>query len=345
MNRFIRLFESGIKKNMTNHFNKYLQYKKRVDEILSGSVKKQIPETLYDPLKYVLNSGGKRIRPIMIMISCEAAGGNPEDALNAGVAIEMLHNFTLVHDDIMDNADTRRGSPTVHKKWNDNVAILTGDHLIGMAYSYLLKTRSDRLDEIVKTFTDGIIEVCEGQSFDKEFEDRKDVTLDEYMMMISKKTAKMLETSAVVGALIGNGSKELVENIRNYASNIGLAFQIQDDLLDITADETEFGKKIGGDLVEGKKTYLLIKAMEVVSDDKDRSKIMDIVNKTGLSPNDTEAITEIKNIYIKYGIIDSAQKEIENYTDLADKFLNTLSEGESKERLKWFSEMLMGRSF
>ncbi len=330
---------------MANHFDKYLQYKKSVDEILSGSVNKQIPETLYGPLKYVLNSGGKRIRPILIIYSCEAAGGNPDDALNAGVAIEMLHNFTLVHDDIMDNADTRRGNPTVHKKWNDNVAILTGDHLIGMAYSYLLKTRSDRLDEIVKTFTDGIIEVCEGQSFDKEYEDRKDVSLDEYMMMISKKTAKMLETSAVVGALIGNGSKELIENISSYASNIGLAFQIQDDLLDITADETEFGKKIGGDLVEGKKTYLLIKAMEAVTNGKDKIKILNIVNKTGLSPDDTEEISEIKNIYIKYGIIDSAQKEIERYTELAYRNLNNLPDGESKESLRWFADMLMGRSF
>ena len=330
---------------MTNHLNKYLQYKKSVDEILSGSVKKQIPETLYDPLRYVLNSGGKRIRPVMIMFSCEAAGGKAEDALYAGVAIEMLHNFTLVHDDIMDNADTRRGNPTVHKKWNDNVAILTGDHLIGMAYSFLLKTRSDRLDEIVKTFTEGIIEVCEGQSFDKEYEDRKDVTLDEYMMMISKKTAKMLETSAVVGALIGNGSNELVENVRNYAANIGLAFQIQDDLLDITADETEFGKKIGGDLVEGKKTYLLIKAMEVVSEKKDRSKILNIVNKTGLSPDDTEAISEIKSIYNNYGVIESAQKEIERYTELAYSNLNNLPDSESKENLRWFAEMLMGRSF
>ncbi|HMS33972.1 MAG TPA: polyprenyl synthetase family protein [Ignavibacteria bacterium] len=330
---------------MTNHFNKYLQYKKSVDEILSNSVKKQIPETLYDPLKYVLNSGGKRIRPILIMISCEAAGGKPGDALNAGVAIEMLHNFTLVHDDIMDNADTRRGNPAVHKKWNDNVAILTGDHLIGMAYSYLLKTKSDRLDEIVKTFTEGIIEVCEGQSFDKEYEDRKDVTLDEYMMMISKKTAKMLETSAVVGALIGNGSNELVENVRNYAANIGLAFQIQDDLLDITADETEFGKKTGGDLVEGKKTYLLIKALEAVTDEKDKIKILNIVNKTGLSPDDTAAISEIKNIYIKYGVIDSALKEIKKYTELAYRNLNNLPDGENKESLRWFAEMLMGRSF
>ncbi|MBK8550767.1 MAG: polyprenyl synthetase family protein [Ignavibacteria bacterium] len=129
---------------MTNHYDNYLHYKKRVDEILSHSIEKQKPESLYEPLRYVLTGGGKRIRPMMVIFSCEAYGGKPEDALNAAVAMEMLHNFTLVHDDIMDNADTRRGSQTVHKKWNENVAILTGDHLIGLAYSYLLKTNSDK---------------------------------------------------------------------------------------------------------------------------------------------------------------------------------------------------------
>lgn len=330
---------------MKEHFDIYLKYKKKVDEILSHSIEKQKPETLYEPLKYVLNSGGKRIRPMMVIFSCEGVGGNIDAAINASVAMEILHNFTLVHDDIMDNADTRRGSKTVHKKWNENVAILTGDHLIGLAYSYLVKTKSDRLNEILKTFTEGIIEVCEGQSFDKEFEERKDVTLEEYIMMISKKTAKMLETSAVIGALIGNGSDEQVNNLRNYASNIGLAFQIQDDLLDITADETELGKKIGGDLVEGKKTYLLLKAMEVVNDENDRKNILDIVNKTGLKSDDKGKILEIKNIYAKHGVLDSAQKEIEHYTKLADKYLDTLPDGEHRERLKWLSEMLMGRSF
>ncbi|MEO8209271.1 MAG: polyprenyl synthetase family protein [bacterium] len=330
---------------MTNHFDVYLRYKKRIDEILTGSIVKKTPETLYEPLKYVLNGGGKRIRPMMLIFSCEAAGGKIEDALNASVALEMLHNFTLVHDDIMDNADTRRGRMTVHKKWNENVAILTGDNLIGLAYSYLVKTKSAAFNEIIKSFTEGIVEVCEGQSFDKEFEERNDVTLDEYIMMISKKTAKMLETSAIVGALIGNGTREQVDNIRNYAANIGLAFQIQDDLLDINADESEFGKKIGGDLVEGKKTYLLLKAMETVDDEKDKQEIINIVNKKGIKSDDTKKILQIKNIYEKYGVIESAQKEIRHYTMLADKYLNTLQDGEPKERLEWFSKMLMGRSF
>ncbi|MEO6696182.1 MAG: polyprenyl synthetase family protein [Ignavibacteria bacterium] len=330
---------------MQKHSGVYSDYKKRVDDILASAINKKEPVTLYEPLKYILEGGGKRIRPMMLIFACEAAGGKAEDALNASVALELLHNFTLVHDDIMDNADTRRGVETIHKKWNNNVAILCGDHLIGMAYMYLLQTKSGKLDEIVKAFTEGIVEVCEGQSYDKEFEIRKNVTLDEYSMMIGKKTAKMLETSAVVGALIGNGDPEMVDNIRNYAVNIGLAFQILDDMLDITAIESEFGKKTGGDLVEGKKTYLLLKAREVVSDKDDKEKIENIIINNGLANATDEKINEIKNIYEKYSVIESAQKEIEKYTMQADKYLNALPESEAKERLKWFSKMLMGRSF
>lgn len=282
---------------------------------------------------------------MMVLFCCEAVGGKFEDAMNASAALEMLHNFTLVHDDIMDNADSRRGRETVHKKWNSSVAILTGDQLIGLAYSYLSKTNSIRLDEITDIFTNGIIEVCEGQSYDKEFEARKDVTLDEYMMMIRKKTAKMLETSAAIGAIIGNADDVELNNIKNYAMNIGLAFQIQDDLLDVVADENEFGKKIGGDLVEGKKTFLLLKALESVKNPDDREKIMEIVLNNGLSEWDEIRISEIRNIYERHGVFESAQTEIENFTRLADEFLDTLPDGDPKERLKWFSEMLMSRSF
>jgi len=330
---------------MQNHSDAYSYYKNRVDGILASTINKKEPRTLYDPLKYILEGGGKRIRPMMVIFSCEATGGNPEDALNASVALELLHNFTLVHDDIMDNADTRRGRKTIHKKWNDNVAILSGDHLIGLAYTFLIKTNTKRLNEIIDAFTEGIIEVCEGQSYDKEFEVRKDVTLEEYLMMISKKTSKMLQTSAVVGALIGDASSEQIVNIREYAANIGLAFQILDDLLDIMAIESQLGKKIGGDLVEGKKTYLLLKAREVINDKKDKEKIENIIINNGLEKATEDKIIEIKNIYEKYDVIKSANEEIEKYTMLADRHLNTLPDGEAKERLKWFSNMLMSRSF
>jgi len=329
---------------MKNQFSAFSGYKNNVDEILSDAIKKDAPVTLYEPLKYILSAGGKRIRPILVILSCEAAGGKMEDALYASVAMELLHNFTLVHDDIMDNADTRRGRETIHKKWNENVAILSGDHLIGMAYMNLLNTKSGRINEIVRAFTEGILEVCEGQSFDKEFEIRKDVTIDEYIMMIGKKTAKMLETSALVGALIGNGNEEQISNLKNYALNLGLAFQILDDLLDINSTEEELGKKIGGDLVEGKKTFLLLKATELVTEESDFNKIENIIIKNGLENNEYK-IQEIKNIYEKYGVIDFAKKEIEKYTLLADRYLNTFPDGVSKDKLNLFSNMLMSRSF
>lgn len=330
---------------MTDHYRVYTDYKNKIDDVLSNAALNEAPSSLYDPIRYILQNGGKRIRPVLVMFSCEVFGGNADDALNTAVAMELLHNFTLVHDDIMDNADTRRGLETIHKRWNSNVAILAGDLLIGLAYSYLLKTGCVNLAAIVKAFTEGVTEVCEGQGYDKEFEERKTVTIPEYIEMIRKKTAKMLETSAATGALCGGANGEQVSNIREYAANIGLAFQIQDDLLDINADETEFGKKTGGDLIEGKKTFLLLKALENVTGKDDMDKIEKIVNENGLKPGTQEQISEVKNIYHKYGVIESAQKEIENYTKLAGKYLDTLPDGVHKERLRWFSEMLMGRSF
>lgn len=330
---------------MYNHSGIYSAYKKKIDEVLSHQILKEHPATLYEPLKYLLSGGGKRIRPVLMIFCCEAAGGKMEDAVYASAAIELLHNFTLVHDDIMDNADTRRGKETLHKKWNDNVAILSGDHLIGMAYMNLIKTNSGRLNEIVSSFTEGILEVCEGQSFDKEFEIRKDVRLSEYLMMIGKKTARMLETSAEVGALIGNGSDEIIHNLKKYASNLGIAFQILDDLLDINASEEQLGKKIGGDLLEGKKTFLILKALELVKNENDLQKIKSVIDNDGLNPGDENDILEIKNIYERSGVIEYAENEIEKYTSLADKHLNTVPDGEMKERLKWFSSMLMSRKF
>lgn len=330
---------------MYNHSGIYSAYKKKIDEVLSQQILKEHPATLYEPLKYLLSGGGKRIRPVLMIFCCEAAGGKMEDAVYASAAIELLHNFTLVHDDIMDNADTRRGKETLHKKWNDNVAILSGDHLIGMAYMNLIKTNSGRLNEIVSSFTEGILEVCEGQSFDKEFEIRKDVRLSEYLMMIGKKTARMLETSAEVGALIGNGSDEIIHDLKKYASNLGIAFQILDDLLDINASQEELGKKIGGDLMEGKKTFLILKALELVKEENDLQKIKSVIDNNGLKPGDENDILEIKNIYERSGVIEFAKNEIEKYTSLADKHLNTVPDGEMKERLKWFSSMLMSRKF
>jgi len=328
---------------MNDYYEQYINYKTQIDERLFSFIDKEKPKSLYEPLKYILSGGGKRIRPMILILSCEAFGGKFDDALDAAIAIEILHNFTLVHDDIMDKADTRRGRYTIHKKWDVDIAILAGDELVGLAYKSLLKTKSDRIGDIANAFTEGIIEVCEGQSFDKEFELRKDVKLSEYIMMIGKKTSKLLETCAVIGTLIGNGTEEHLSTMRMFAENIGLAFQIQDDLLDIIADEKKFGKKIGGDLREGKKTFLLLKALEVVKDGNNREKLDSVIINKGVKTE--EDIKDIKKIYEDYGIINFAQKEVESYTQKANEYLERIKESDAKEMLRWFSQMLLSRSF
>ncbi|HEX2786988.1 MAG TPA: polyprenyl synthetase family protein [Ignavibacteria bacterium] len=329
---------------MDSNSGKYKKYTAEVDNRLMEVTGKNDPKLLYEPIKYILSGGGKRIRPVLLIFSCEAFGGKPEDAYSAAVAIEILHNFTLVHDDIMDNADTRRGKETVHKKWDANIAILAGDEMIGLAYKSLSKTKSDRISEIFDCFTDGIIEVCEGQSYDKEFETRGNVSLDEYLMMIGKKTSKLLETCAVVGALIAGADEKQINAMREYANNIGLAFQIQDDLLDIIADEKDFGKKNGGDIYEHKKTYLILKALETATDGNDKTELMKVISNNGELISETD-VNKIKAIYKKYGVIEDAKKKIEHYTTKANNYLDIISNEEHKKQLLWFSSMLLSRNF
>lgn len=327
---------------MINYEKRYSGYKDLVNTKLDGFILKKFPYGIYDPLRYILSGGGKRIRPVLLILCCEAAEGKDKDALNAALAVEALHNFTLIHDDIMDNADTRRGKQTIHKKWDRDTAILSGDALLGLAYESLLKTKSPRISEIAEIFNKGIIEVCEGQGYDKEFELKKKVSLDEYIMMINKKTSQLLVCCAKIGVLIGNGKKRLLDAMENYTLNLGLAFQIQDDLLDIFADEKKFGKKIGGDIREGKKTYLLIKGLETVKDKKEKSLLESVITNKGLKKESD--ILAVKNIYERYGIIDSATKEIEKYTNMANSHLQKIKNKNSRLMLSWFSYMLLNRN-
>ena len=327
---------------MINYKERYEFYKNLIEDKLLTFTTKVSPVGIYEPMKYILDGGGKRIRPMLLILCCEAVGGKADDALNAATAIEILHNFTLVHDDIMDNADTRRGRETIHKKWDRDTAILAGDGLIGYAYKSLLLTKSDRIQDVAKSFTEAIIEVCEGQSYDKEFELRKKVKIDEYIMMIDKKTSELLKCCAEIGALIGNASEEEVDALKLYALYTGLAFQIQDDLLDITADEKKFGKRTGGDLYEGKKTYLLLKAIEVATEVEDKEFLHYITESKGVK-NDAE-VQKAKGIYEKYGVMESAAKKVEEYTMMANEELNHIKESDAKLMLKWFSDMLLNRT-
>ncbi len=323
--------------------NKYIKLYERerikINSILSGALKNRKPVSLYEPGSYILNSGGKRLRPLLVLLSSKAVGGKFSSAYNAAAAVEMLHNFTLVHDDIMDNADKRRGRLTLHKKYDQNTAILAGDSLLSIAYEYLLRDCNGNAKEVVSSFTHGLIEVCEGQSLDTDFESRKNVSLSEYIAMITKKTAAMAEMCCKIGALLGGGTKAQVNALANYGLNLGIAFQIQDDLLDISADEKEFGKTIGGDLVEGKKTFLFLEALEK-SRGEDRKKLLKVIERNGIRRNQ---VGTYKMIYEKLDVLNAARSEIKIYTQRALRSLNLLT-AENKKIFIWLADSLIHRT-
>jgi geranylgeranyl diphosphate synthase type II len=324
-----------------NFKQRYIDYKKLVDSYLQEFVRDAQPRSLYQPIRYVLGAGGKRIRSILVLLACEAVGGKKKSAVHASAAMELLHNFTLVHDDIMDNASSRRGRATVHTKWDHNVAILVGDEILALAYRALLKTVSSRIRDVSRVFTEGVVEVCEGQAYDKEFETRSNVRVADYLLMIQKKTGKLVAVSTELGGLIGNGSAKQVTALRKYGEHVGRAFQIQDDLLDIVADEEEFGKMIGSDLEEGKRTYLLLEALRHASG-RDKRLLQAVMNNGGVS---RKRVKEFQRIYRETGAMDSAQKKIAR--DIADAKLELryLPDSNARRMLYWFTEMLLHRTY
>jgi geranylgeranyl diphosphate synthase type II len=312
-----------------------------MERYLRSFITEHKPQTLYHPAKYVLVAGGKRIRPVITLLACEAVGGEANNALHAGAGIEILHNFTLVHDDIMDHAETRRGRLTVHKKWNENVAILSGDALLALAYRALLRTKTTRIQEISKVFTEGVVTVCEGQALDKEFETRHRVHVNEYLLMIEKKTGKLVSVAAQIGALIGNAASSDLEALRQYGEYVGRAFQIQDDLLDIVADEKEFGKTIGGDLVEGKKTFLLLEALRRAKGEQ-KKLLQRVFIDGGVS---LRKVGAFRRIYEETGAIDSAKKRIKDDIAEAKNQLSKLPASAARETLRWLTDKLLNRTY
>ena len=273
---------------------------------LSHEVRKSYPPNLYEPIKYALNLRGKRLRPLLTIISCEAVGGSVPECIDAAVAIEMLHCFTLVHDDIMDGDRFRRGKPTIHERWDSNVAILTGDALIALAYQALLRVDSLDLNSIIRIFSRGIVEVCEGQSLDKDFESIDGVSTNEYLRMIHWKTAILLSISAEIGAILGNGTEAGIIALKKFGTNLGMAFQIQDDLLDIVAEEELLGKDLGSDLAQGKKTYPLLLFKERAPREYDR--VMERIRKRGKIT--TRELTHVKRCLEDNDIITDIEREV-----------------------------------
>lgn len=317
----------------------YFDQIRRFEKVYRPIVQNKEPKSLYEPCDYIIESAGKRIRPFLVMVSAKAVGARIGSVINAAIAVELFHNFTLVHDDIMDNADKRRGRPTLHIKYDINTAILTGDNLLAIAYKCLLKDSKKNGTSAVEDFTNGLIEVCEGQSLDKEFELRKNVLIDEYINMISKKTAALSETCCSIGAKLGGGNTEEVKALKKYGRYLGLAFQIQDDLLDIIADETELGKKIGGDLLEGKKTYLLLRALEKARGNE-YSKLKKVIDNKGIQASQ---IQSYKSLYSKLGIIEDASSEVKKYSQMALNALKPIRNKSALVILDWLAHFLTDR--
>lgn len=326
--------------NSDKHFNLYEKERKKVDKKLGSLLTKRKPASLYQPGSYILESSGKRLRPLLVLFSGRAVRGKLEKAYNAAMAVELLHNFTLVHDDIMDNADMRRGLATLHKKYDTNTAILAGDGLLSVAYECLIKDISNSNSKnILAAFTKGLVEVCEGQSLDKDYELREIVSLKEYILMIRKKTAAMIEMCCTIGGLLGGGSKKEIQALSKFGKNIGIAFQIQDDLLDIVGDQKKFGKLVGGDLIEGKKTFLLVKSLELAKG-KDKAKLLKVIKNKGIRKNQ---VNEYKELYNKLGVIEVARDEIKRYTKNAMNQVKKLKRKSDRELFNWVADFLLSR--
>ena len=299
------------------------------------------PELLYKPILYSMSGGGKRIRPTLLLLACEAFGGDVQEAMPAAAAVEMFHNFTLLHDDIMDNALMRRGKPSVFASWGDNVAILSGDAMMIYSYRLLSTSPSEKLARIMEIFTTTALQVCEGQQYDMDFESRQKVSVVEYMRMIELKTSVLLAGAASIGAVLGNASDEDCRQIYRYALELGLAFQLQDDLLDSYGTQEELGKRIGGDILEGKKTCLMLNAMSRATEE-DR----EVLRSTHLDSklSDEQKIERVKAVYDKYNIPHLINQQISTRFERALSILGTLSiTHERTEHLRVFAQNLMGR--
>ncbi|MCJ7467984.1 MAG: polyprenyl synthetase family protein [Maribacter sp.] len=299
------------------------------------------PISLYEPISYILNLGGKRLRPVLTLMSAEIFGSHYSKALDAALAIEIFHNFSLVHDDIMDAAPLRRGKLTVHEKWDINTGILSGDAMLIKAYQLLENYEGETFRQLVTSFSKTAVQVCEGQQYDMDFEKRDDVTLPEYLKMIQYKTAVLVAAALKMGGIIAGASIESQNSIYEYGKNLGIAFQLQDDYLDAFGNPQNFGKRVGGDIIANKKTYLYLKAIELASPDQKRA-LLDLYS---IQPKDpTDKIKSIKEIFLSSGAAIRIQDEMAVFTQMAFDNLGHLAiSNDKKELLRNFGEGLMQR--
>lgn len=297
------------------------------------------PYGLYEPIAYALEGGGKRLRPTLAMVACRMYDGEEKKALPVALALEIFHNFTLLHDDVMDRAEVRRGQPTVHVKWNDNTAILSGDQMLIEAYKLLQNVPSDKLPQVLRLFNEMATGVCEGQQYDMEFEHRSQVSVADYMMMIEKKTSVLLAYAMKIGGYIAGATPAQQEALYQYGLHIGLAFQIQDDILDVYGDPKTFGKAIGGDILCNKKTLMLLTALETASPE-DKAELQQWLTVTD---RDAEKIAAVTAIYTRSGVRDACEAVMEQETATALEQLDKLPQNAAAEQLRVLAERLATR--
>ncbi|MBV5313529.1 MAG: polyprenyl synthetase family protein [Prolixibacteraceae bacterium] len=299
------------------------------------------PKNLYEPISYALSMGGKRLRPVMVLLAYNLFHDTVEHAYPAALSIEVFHNFTLLHDDIMDQAEMRRNTLSVYKKYNENIAILSGDAMSIMAYNYLLKCNSYNKEAMIRLFSETALEVCEGQQFDMDFEARTDVSIPEYLNMIRLKTAVLLACSLKLGALAADAQDQTANLLYDFGLKLGIAFQLQDDLLDVFADQDKFGKRIGGDIVSNKKTFLLLKALEL-SNGETKLIISDWISKKEFEPE--EKIKAISDIYNKLNIRNITEDCIDEFYQSALNIWEKIDVAEERKgELLQFAKMIMSR--
>ena len=308
------------------------------NEILKLDWKRE-PYGLYEPIEYTLAAGGKRVRPQLAMIACQLFGGNEEDVLPAALALEVFHNFTLLHDDVMDKADVRRGRPTVHMKWNENTAILSGDQMLIEAYKLLSGVPADKLPEVLRLFNKMATEICEGQQYDVDFESQSHVTIDEYLNMIRLKTSVLLATALQIGAYVAGADTPTQEALYQFGIAVGLAFQIQDDILDVWGDPKTFGKAVGGDISCNKKTFVYLEAMRRLGDE---ANTLESWYSQVLEDN-TEKIAAVKAIFEQLRVREACEAVVAQYTQTALEILDTQPQNTATDQLRQLANKLTTR--
>lgn len=318
-----------------------VKYKEQISEYINSISFTNSPVELYSPITYILSLGGKQIRPVLTLMAADVFGTDPKKAMHAATAIEMFHNFSLMHDDIMDDAPLRRGHQTVHEKWNINTAILSGDAMLILAYQYFENYEPVVFRDLAKLFSKTAIEVCEGQQLDIDFEKRNDVQIPEYIQMIKFKTAVLVAAALKMGAIVAGTTQKNRDDIYEFGLNLGLAFQLQDDYLDAFGNELTFGKKIGGDILENKKTFLYLKALEN-AEPQQRQELIDLFEDKSLQGQ--EKIDRVKHLFEITASATQSADLIEQYTNKALEILDAMDLPEQKkEQLRVFSQELMDR--